>query len=129
MGGANWQFFETPTPGFSNTTTDVKIEKQYAKLNFELKQNYPNPFNSATVIPFVLAHSAGVRIEIFNIRGERVRQIISKDYPQGRFSVNWDGRNDFGKNVSCGIYFVNMRILQTKQNLTIKQKIKILYVR
>ena len=107
-GGSFWQYFYTPTPGFSNSTTMVQENKSPDVLTFKLKQNYPNPFNSETIIPFQLSEQANIRIEIFNIVGERVCILTSKKYQPGSWFVRWDGKDDFGKRVASGVYFMRM---------------------
>jgi hypothetical protein len=95
-----------------------------------LFSNFPNPFNPYTTIRFSIATevfrrgippqntgvttapsshaSAHVTIDIFNIRGQRVRELTSKLWTAGHHSVVWDGRDDAGNNVSSGIYLYRM---------------------
>jgi hypothetical protein len=72
--------------------------------DFVLFQNYPNPFNPRTNIEFVLPKSGQVKIEIFNILGQRVRTLVDEHLRPGRKLVDWDGKDDRGKEVSSGIY-------------------------
>jgi hypothetical protein len=68
--------------------------------NFKLLQNYPNPFNSETIIPFSVAHSSYVRIEVFDILGRRVETIMDSYISPGDYSVRFSSHN-----LSTGIYF------------------------
>ncbi|MCP4703636.1 MAG: T9SS type A sorting domain-containing protein [candidate division Zixibacteria bacterium] len=68
--------------------------------NFVLKQNYPNPFNPSTKIEFALPRAEFVTVEIFNILGEKVESLVSKELTAGSYSVTWDAGN-----ISSGIYF------------------------
>jgi len=70
--------------------------------------NYPNPFNPETKISFTLAEAVQVRIEIYNIRGQRIKTLIDDHYDTGFYNVLWDGRDDNGKTVTSGIYFYRM---------------------
>ncbi|MBD3178661.1 MAG: T9SS type A sorting domain-containing protein [Candidatus Latescibacteria bacterium] len=73
-----------------------------------LYQNYPNPFNPSTVIRFQVpgtVEAREVRLDIFDIRGRRVRSLISGKLAPGPHSVDWNGINDRGAAVSSGIYF------------------------
>ena len=68
--------------------------------------NYPNPFNPSTVIRFQVAEDRKqVSIEIFNIRGQRIRELVSGVWDQGFHSVEWNGEDSNGRKVSSGIYF------------------------
>ncbi len=72
--------------------------------NFALHQNYPNPFNPETVIRYDLPELSEVRIEIFNILGQRVCTLIDGFESAGYKSVSWEGTNEDGLALSSGIY-------------------------
>jgi hypothetical protein len=84
---------------------DVEVVLLYNRLI----GNYPNPFNPETTIMFSTAHEGFVCINIYNIRGQRVRGLISEVRGQGNHTVIWDGRNDAGNLVGSGVYFYQMR--------------------
>ncbi|RKX21487.1 MAG: T9SS C-terminal target domain-containing protein [Candidatus Zixiibacteriota bacterium] len=73
-------------------------------IEFTLDQNYPNPFNPHTVIGFALPEPEHVRLDIFNILGQRVRRLIDFDMPPGWHATTWDSRNDEGVSVASGVY-------------------------
>jgi hypothetical protein len=93
-------------------TSDVR-ESQTSQENrpsgFSLSQNYPNPFNPVTNFRFNVPASAHVRIEIFNLLGQRVATILDKEMKPGVYVADWDGKNDRGRSVSSGIYFYRMQ--------------------
>ena len=71
-----------------------------------LYQNYPNPFNPQTTISFSVAQTLSfVNLEIFNIKGQKVKTLIDEKLPAGTHQVVWDGKDDNNKSVSSGIYF------------------------
>ena len=72
---------------------------------FRLEQNYPNPFNPSTIIRYELPQTAAVRLDIYNVRGQKVRSLVNTHKKAGRYSVQWDARNDAGELVASGIYF------------------------
>ena len=79
----------------------------------ELLSNYPNPFNPETWVPFRLAEDANVSLTIYGASGSLVRTIDIGFTPaavyQGRSdAIYWDGRNNFGEQVSSGIYFYHL---------------------
>jgi len=77
--------------------------------DFSLSQNYPNPFNPTTTITFQLTIQGNVNISIYNSFGRLIRNFESKNYSPGTHSIEWDGRDDLGKEVVCGIYFYNLK--------------------
>ncbi|HIB89582.1 TPA: T9SS type A sorting domain-containing protein, partial [Candidatus Poribacteria bacterium] len=77
---------------------------------FGLGQNYPNPFNPETWIPYQLASSEAVLVQIYDASGHLVRQIdvgfrSAGSYTSRAKSVYWDGRNEFGEQVASGVYY------------------------
>lgn len=103
----------------SDTTTDVKDGlPSILPRNFTLNQNFPNPFNTSTVITYSLKATSHVNLNIYNIRGERVRQLIDSKMISGSHSVTWDGKDEEGKEVASGIYFA--RLVAAPHSQTIK---------
>jgi len=72
---------------------------------FDLRQNYPNPFNPATVIEYALPRASQVKIQIYNILGQRVRNLVDELQEAGYKAIPWDGKDDSGNEVGSGIYF------------------------
>lgn len=67
--------------------------------------NYPNPFNPDTVIHFSLERRGPVALDIYNVKGERIRRLISAELNSGQHYRIWDGRDDLGRQQASGIYF------------------------
>jgi len=76
---------------------------------FRLEKNYPNPFNPSTTISYRLSASSNVELNIINARGQIVRALVNENKPAGNYSVVWDGTDDYGKNVSSGLYFYKLQ--------------------
>ena len=76
---------------------------------FALMQNYPNPFNPETIIRYQIPQSSRVRLEVFNILGERIRTLMDTEQQSGYYQVIWNGKNDMGAIVPSGIYFYVLR--------------------
>lgn len=74
----------------------------------ELRNNYPNPFNPSTLIAFDVAKAENVTIEVYNIRGQKVRTLVNDHYAPGKYSVVWYGDDDNGREVASGVYFYKM---------------------
>ena len=73
--------------------------------DFSLSQNYPNPFNPQTIIRFTLPSDTWVKVEVFNILGQRVKTLVDQHLSAGAKEVSWDGKNSKGVEVGSGIYF------------------------
>ncbi len=92
-------------------------------ISFSLAQNYPNPFNPSTTIDFTLASESDVRLEIYNLNGQKVIRLINKSMPAGTHSVNWSGKNSNGQSSATGIYFYKLtagQFVATKKMVLIK---------
>ncbi|MGB2697326.1 MAG: T9SS type A sorting domain-containing protein, partial [Candidatus Zixiibacteriota bacterium] len=88
-----------------------------------LYQNYPNPFNPQTNIEFVLKESGQVKIEIFNILGQKVITLIDQYLEKGHKSISWVGRDNQAQKLSSGVYWYKIQagnFTQTKKMLLLK---------
>jgi len=74
-----------------------------------LKGNYPNPFNPQTTISFSVKESVPVTIEIYNVKGQLVKTLVSETKAPGNHSVVWQGDDNNGRSVSSGIFFYKMQ--------------------
>jgi len=72
---------------------------------------YPNPFNPSTTISFTLVKDFDeiTEINIYNLKGQRVKQLISKHLSADQHSVVWNGTDSNNKQVSNGVYFVRLK--------------------
>ena len=67
--------------------------------------NFPNPFNPYTTIKFSIGEVGNVVLNVYNVRGQRVRTLQNEHREPGHHSVIWDGTDDYGRAMSSGIYF------------------------
>jgi hypothetical protein len=79
-------------------------------LETVLLPNYPNPFNPETWIPYHLAESADVTLDIYSADGKLVRTLVLGHQAAGMYenksrAAYWDGRNTIGERVASGVYF------------------------
>jgi len=77
--------------------------------NALLIANYPNPFNSETTIRFSIPSATKVEISIYNIKGQKVCTLVDNEMEKGVHCVNWNGRDNAGKQVSYGIYLYKLK--------------------
>jgi len=95
----------------ADTATGVEPIKISQIDDFSLSQNYPNPFNMCTKIKFSLQKVSYVRIDIFDMQGRYVRELINKKYGSGEFEIDWDGMNDSYHPVTSGVYLYRIRTM------------------
>lgn len=74
-------------------------------VSYSVSQNYPNPFNASTVIKYSLPDNARVKIEIFNILGQKVKTLVDEVQTAGYKTVEWNGTNAQNRTVASGVYF------------------------
>ena len=77
---------------------------------FTLGQNYPNPFNPSTSIPYQLAASAPVRLEVFNLLGQRIAVLVDGERPAGFHTATWNATDAVGRAVGAGVYLYRMTV-------------------
>ena len=85
----------------------VGTEEESAS-NFTLDQNYPNPFNTSTTIRYTLEEKDQVQLKVYNQLGEVVKVLVNEEKAAGEYTIEWDGINPKGGNISNGIYYLEM---------------------
>lgn len=101
--------------------TDVK--ENIIPANFVVEQNYPNPFNPETSIRFSIPEASFVSVKIYDMLGQEIKTLVSKDFNAGVFTINWKGDDNFGRKVSSGTYIyrvVNGNNVATKKMVLLK---------
>ncbi len=75
----------------------------------ELAQNYPNPFNPSTTINYTLKSESQVCLEIYNIKGQKVKSLVNQTKPAGFYNIVWNGKDTNNAKCASGIYFLKMK--------------------
>jgi hypothetical protein len=88
--------------GITSSTHFSDVDGQ--PMSYQLKENFPNPFNPITTISYLIPEGKLVRLEIFNVSGQKVRELVNSFEPAGRHSITWNGLDQYGKVVSSGVY-------------------------
>ncbi len=92
--------FTMPSSKVTSVETPVAAN---SPSSFVLENNYPNPFNPSTVISFVLPQMSHVRLDVYNILGQKITELVNSQLPAGNYKVTFDGSN-----LSSGIYFYRL---------------------
>ena len=88
-----------------------------------LNDNFPNPFNPSTTISFYLTEDSQTELNIFNIKGQKIKTLVNNHLTKGLHSILWDGKDDNKKQVASGLYLYRLKTpscIQTKKMLMIK---------
>jgi hypothetical protein len=99
---------------FDHRIVPVEERKELPR-KFGITGNYPNPFNPSTIIEFTLPEPGRVSFAIYSITGQKVREILSYHKPYKSYGtyktyrITWDGRDNFGKPVSSGVYIARLQ--------------------
>ena len=94
--------FALPLRAFSTIRSTV------LPTDFALGQNYPNPFNPSTVIPYQLPVAGHVRLEVFNLLGQRLATLVDGERSAGVHTVHWDATDAAGRAVGAGVYIYRL---------------------
>jgi len=88
--------------------TGIERDNEITPENFILHQNYPNPFNPSTVINYQVSAACRVKIEVYNILGQKVKTLVNQDMQPGVYEVRWEGKDENENPVSSGVYFYRL---------------------
>ena len=108
QGDSGWRN-SSPAGPFTSEASAMAKATVRTPTAFGLADNYPNPFNPSTTIGYVLPAEAEVRLEVFNIAGQRVRVLLDTHQPAGHYTVEWDSRNAQRQAVASGMYFYRLQ--------------------
>ena len=72
---------------------------------FSLHQNYPNPFNPVTTITFEVAKPEFVWLNVYDLNGNLIKNLINGKKAPGQYNVSWNGDNNAKEKVAGGVYF------------------------
>jgi len=84
------------------------IDNNIISNSTKLFDNYPNPFNPTTTISYNLNYDSIVKLEIFNIKGQKVVTLEDNEITAGHHNIVWNGKDSENSSVSSGIYFYKL---------------------
>lgn len=111
MGDTAWYWRISTLKGsiINGSAVTVSYEEYDIPYNFYLVQNYPNPFNSETKIIYHLPHTTKILLQIYDLLGKRVKTLVEEIKNSGSYTVFWRGLDDFGSELSSGIYILHLQ--------------------
>ena len=93
------------------TPASVKRDEiSSAPNDYQLAQNYPNPFNPQTSIQYAITEPQHVSLIIYNLRGQKIRQLVNTVQNSGRYTAVWDGLDEVGNQAASGVYFYTLQV-------------------
>ncbi|MFC1619948.1 T9SS type A sorting domain-containing protein [Candidatus Neomarinimicrobiota bacterium] len=93
----------SPTVAIEERNRTARVPTEY-----RLSQNFPNPFNPQTSIQFTCPNLGWVRMDVYNLLGQRVTTLVDGIYQGGTYNVNWEGVDDRGIPVASGVYIYSL---------------------
>ena len=116
----NWNAPLVFVAGYFNSISVTNVENvgENGMNDFRIEQNYPNPFNPETRIDFHVPYDSFITIKVYDILGNEVSTIISRDTKSGEYSMDFNGET-----LASGVYFYQMksdRYLETKKMILLK---------
>lgn len=104
------------TEGGANTGNDLSLvysgsdsDNNIIDVPTALNSNYPNPFNPTTNIAYSVSTPGHVCIDIYNVKGKKVKTLVNETLAANEYNVIWNGDDDDGHSVASGIYFYKMK--------------------
>jgi len=119
-------FMKNPFEEDKLVFVDFENDNNQDSLIFDI---YPNPFNSQTTISLNIPYPSLITIYIYNICGQLVKEIDQTNTAIGMNCLAWDGTNTSFQNVSSGLYFVRVAIINNQKKTVINKMKKILLIR
>lgn len=110
-GGGVWDGFELfaggdPLDPSDDTAASTGADDAPTPLKTGLGVPQPNPFNARLTVPFTIARPGRVTVELYDLRGRRVRSLLDEPRPAGIAAVHWDGRDAEGRDAASGVYLL-----------------------
>jgi hypothetical protein len=108
---------------YTDSLLGINTNKNSLPENFVLHQNYPNPFNPSTIINYELQITNYVRLDVFNIEGKLIDNLVNKNQEAGKYEIEFNAEN-----LPSGVYFYKLTIgyEQLTKPLSITKKMVLL---
>ena len=71
---------------------------------------YPNPFNPELTVSFSLEEIQEVKLEVYNLKGQKVRTLVNETFRPDTYNIVWSGNDNSGSKVSSGVYYIRLQV-------------------
>jgi hypothetical protein len=115
-----------------DNTIQVAVNSEYKSSvpnDYLLFQNYPNPFNNSTSIQYQLKMVGLVKLVVYDILGKEMIRLVDLKQKSGNYTIVWNGKDKYKRDVSSGIYFVRFEVTNEKKEFNHNQIRKIMLVK
>jgi len=126
-GKAVYRLKQIDMDGSYQYSKEIEVELE-GPVNFEISQNYPNPFNPSTKFKYSLPVDSRVRIQIYNIAGQLVQELINSEQPSGVYEIEFNTNSSL-KALSSGIYFYSIEAVAYDGSKTFKETRKMMLLK
>jgi hypothetical protein len=109
-GNLPWVLLNPPTPGYQNNPLTDVIPQASTIVTLELLPTRPNPFRTHTSVLFATPVAGEAAVAIYDVAGRRIRTLLGERVEPGVHTLRWDGRDQKGRAVASGVYFVRLRV-------------------
>jgi len=110
-GGEGWYIDDVQITGVVDNEDDLITTTASVMLH----ENYPNPFNPSTTISFSLPTQMPVRLDIYNLKGQLVKNLVNAELLSGNHKLVWNGLDNNNRSVASGIFYYRIRTSQGEQ--------------
>jgi hypothetical protein len=103
-----------------SVTFDLECNGNYKTVSYQfpdsapvvtsLNSVYPNPFNPELTISFSVGETHEVKLDIYNIRGQKVRSLVNETFRPDNYNIIWESDDNNGNKVSSGIYYIRLQV-------------------
>ncbi len=100
----------------------TSVDQENIREDIEISNAYPNPFNPSTHINYSIPLRSNVEFSVYNIQGELVEKVVLGNQNSGSHEIVWNGKNQFGQQVTSGVYLY--RIIISHSEKTSDKRIK-----
>jgi len=104
---------------------DGKRSKTIVPSEYSIS-NFPNPFNPSTTFSYQLVEPALVRLQIFDVLGRQVAEVVNSDKPAGSHTAVWNGRDQGGALLPSGMYLYQFLATRERSNVLFRHSGKVL---
>jgi flagellar hook assembly protein FlgD len=105
------------------TTAVDFTEETGLPASYRLHPNHPNPFKASTLIRYEIAQAGQVMLQIYNLAGQEILQLVNEAQQPGRYQINWNGRDHRQQTVPSGIYICRLQagaFVQTQRLVVVR---------